>query len=89
MKQKPQLSPTLNYEVIIVVLLVSTLGSIFSLAGNIFIILKKRVGWLLWIIGNLLWILYNFLSEFNFPMVLMYLVYMIINITGFIKWKKK
>lgn len=71
------------------VLFVSILGSVFSLSGNIFIILKRRVGWLLWIIGNLLWILYNFLSEFNLPMVLMYVVYLIMNIAGFIRWKRK
>jgi nicotinamide riboside transporter PnuC len=73
---------------VIVVLLVSILGSVFSLGGNILIMLKKKSGWITWIIGNLLWILYNFLSEFNLPMVLMYLAYMIINMAGFIKWKK-
>ncbi|MBO7212424.1 MAG: nicotinamide mononucleotide transporter [Methanobrevibacter sp.] len=70
------------------VLLVSILGSVFSLGGNILIMLKKKSGWITWIIGNLLWIIYNFLSEFNLPMVLMYLAYMIINIAGFIKWKR-
>lgn len=73
---------------VIVVLLVSILGSVFSLGGNILIMLKKKSGWITWIIGNLLWILYNFLSEFNLPMVLMYVAYMIINMAGFIKWKK-
>ena len=73
---------------VIVVLLVSILGSVFSLGGNILIMLKKKSGWITWIIGNLLWIIYNFLSEFNLPMVLMYLAYMIINIAGFIKWKR-
>lgn len=70
------------------VLLVSILGSVFSLGGNVLIMLKKKSGWITWIIGNLLWILYNFLSEFNLPMVLMYVVYMVINIMGFLKWKR-
>ena len=69
--------------------MISALGAICSLGGNIFIILKKRVGWVIWIIGNILWILYNFISKFNAPMVIMYLVYAIINIIGFIKWGKK
>lgn len=73
---------------VIVVLLVSILGSVFSLGGNILIMLKKKSGWITWIIGNLLWIIYNFLSEFNLPMVLMYFVYMVINIMGFLKWKR-
>ena len=73
---------------VIVVLLVSILGSVFSLGGNVLIMMKKKSGWITWIIGNLLWIIYNFLSEFNLPMVLMYVVYMVINIIGFLKWKR-
>ena len=69
--------------------ILSILGTIFSLGGNILIILKKRSGWLAWIIGNLLWIGFNFAGTINWPMVLMYLVYIVINITGFIKWSKK
>lgn len=71
------------------VLFLSILGTIFSLGGNILIILKKRSGWLTWIVGNLLWIGVNFLGEFNLPMILMYLVYICINIEGFIYWKKE
>lgn len=71
------------------ILILSILGTIFSLGGNILIILKKRSGWLAWIIGNILWIGINFLGTMNWPMVLMYLVYIIINISGFIKWSKK
>lgn len=71
------------------VLLVSTLGTICSLGGNILIMLKKKSGWLIWILGNILWIVYNFLSEFNLPMVLMYLVYGVLNIIGFVRWLKQ
>ena len=71
------------------IIFVSILGAIFSLGGNVLIMLKKRSGWLMWIFGNICWILYNFLTNFNLPMVLMYLVYLIINIIGFIKWKDK
>ena len=42
----------------------------------------------MWILGNIFWILYNFITAFNLPMVLMYLVYLIINIIGFIAWGK-
>lgn len=71
------------------VLLLSILGAAFSLGGNILIIFKKKSGWLAWIIGNILWIIVNFISIFNLPMVLMYLAYMGINISGFIRWAKK
>lgn len=69
------------------ILFLSILGMIFSLGGNILIMEKKRVGWLAWIIGNILWIVINFIDVLNIPMVIMYVVYLIINIGGYIKWK--
>lgn len=46
------------------------------------------MGWLMWLIGNVVWIAVNFLGNPNIPMVLMYVVYMVINIVGFMKWKE-
>ena len=69
------------------ILILSILGFIFSIGGNILIMLKKRSGWLAWIVGNFLWIAVNIIGVFNLPMVLMYIVYFIINIGGFLKWK--
>ena len=71
------------------ILILSILGTIFSLGGNLLIIKKKKNGWLAWIVGNLLWILINFLGTMNIPMVIMYCVYLVINILGYIEWKKK
>jgi nicotinamide riboside transporter PnuC len=71
------------------ILFLSILGMLFSLGGNLLIIKKKKSGWLAWIIGNILWIIVNFIGELNIPMVLMYLVYMIINIAGYIEWRRK
>lgn len=68
------------------VLTLSILGSIFSLGGNILIALKKKSGWLAWIVGNILWIAVNVIDTMNVPMVVMYCVYMVINVIGFIKW---
>lgn len=72
-----------------IVLILSILGSVFSLGGNILIAHKKRSGWLWWIAGNIAWIAVNFLGEMNVPMVLMYVAYFIINITGFRQWRKE
>lgn len=69
------------------ILFLSILGMIFSLGGNILIMEKKRIGWLAWIVGNILWIVINFIDVLNIPMVIMYVVYLIINIGGYIKWK--
>lgn len=71
------------------ILALSILGSIFSLGGNILIALKKRSGWIAWIVGNIAWIAVNFLGEMNIPMVLMYVAYFVINIIGFVSWAKK
>lgn len=70
------------------ILILSIIGTILSLGGNIFIAKKNRMGWLIWLIGNVVWIAVNFIGTMNIPMVLMYVVYMIINIVGFIKWGK-
>lgn len=60
-----------------------------SLGGNVLIMFKKRIGWLVWILGNVLWILVNYFTEWNWPMVIMYGIYFIINLCGFISWSKK
>ena len=71
------------------ILILSIVGAILSLGGNILIMLKKRSGWLAWICGNVAWIGVNLLGPMNIPMVLMYIAYFIINVGGFIKWKEK
>lgn len=73
----------------VIVLILSILGSVFSLGGNIPIVHKKRSGWLWWIAGNGAWIAVNFLGQMNVPMVLMYVAYFIINVTGYREWRKE
>lgn len=68
------------------VTIISVLGMLFSLGGNILIMMKKKSGWLAWVVGNVLWIVYNFITNVNIPMVMMYLVYTFINIMGYCKW---
>lgn len=70
-------------------MILSILGAAFSLGGNILIMLKKRMGWFMWIFGNIAWIAVNIVGPFNLPMVIMYVVYFIINVAGYIKWKDK
>ena len=72
----------------IVVLILSIIGTLLSLGGNVLIALKKRSGWLVWIAGNIVWIAVIFMSAVNYPMIFMYLVYIIINIIGYVKWQK-
>lgn len=72
-----------------IVLILSILGSVFSLGGNILIAHKKRSGWWIWILGNIAWLGVNFLGTTNIPMVVMYIFYLITNIAGYIEWGRK
>ena len=72
-----------------IVLILSILGSVLSLGGNILIARKKRIGWLTWIAGNLAWILVNFLGTMNVPMVLMYVAYFVTNVIGYKEWQRE
>ena len=72
-----------------IVLILSILGSVLSLGGNILIARKKRIGWLTWIGGNLAWILVNFLGTMNVPMVLMYVAYFVTNVIGYREWQRE
>lgn len=71
------------------VTILSALGAIFSLGGNIAIAKRQKIGWLIWIAGNIAWIAVNIIGTFNLSMVLMYIAYLIINIKGFIDWSKQ
>ena len=61
---------------------------ILSLIGNILVNYKKKVGFIVWCISNIAWIMVNFLSEPNYPQIIMYVVYMGLNINGFWLWYK-
>lgn len=69
--------------------LLSVLALIFSLVGNVLINFKKKIGYIIWIISNIFWIIINFTDHLNVSQVIMYLVYIVLNIQGFIVWSKK
>lgn len=66
----------------------SVIALVLSLTGNILINYKKRIGYIVWILSNVAWIAVNVTGQFNVPMVIMYVVYMILNIQGFLLWSK-
>ena len=68
---------------------ISTLALILALTGNILVNFRKKFGFIIWTLSNIVWILVNFLGTMNIPQVIMYTVYMILNIQGFIVWSKK
>lgn len=67
----------------------SILALVCSLGGNILVNYKKRIGFIVWLISNILWIAVNLLNETNWCQIIMFVVYMCLNIQGFIYWGKK
>lgn len=68
--------------------LFSVLSLILSLCGNLLINYKKKIGFWIWIASDISWIIVNFLGKPNYPQILMYIIYIIINIDGIIRWSK-
>ena len=66
----------------------SIISLILSLSGNLLINHKRKIGFYIWIASDITWIIVNFLGKPNYPQILMYIVYMIINIEGIIRWSK-
>ena len=66
----------------------SIISLLLSLSGNLLINHKKKIGFWIWILSDISWIIVNFLGEPNYPQILMYIIYIIINIDGVIKWSK-
>ena len=67
----------------------SVIALMLSLTGNILINYKKRIGYIVWILSNVAWIAVNVTGQFNIPMVIMYVVYVALNIQGFVLWSRK
>lgn len=66
----------------------SIISLILSLSGNLLINYKKKIGFWIWILSDISWIIVNFLGKPNYPQILMYIIYIIINIDGVVRWSK-
>lgn len=68
--------------------IISVIATICSLYGNYLVIKKNKFGFVIWLISNILWILINFIGVLNISQVIMFIIYGILNIYGWIKWKQ-
>lgn len=60
-----------------------------SLAGNVLINFKKKIGYIIWITSNVAWIAVNLISvQPNYPQIIMYLIYIGLNVQGYMYWRK-
>lgn len=70
------------------ILTLSIIALVLSLLGNILVNYKKKLGFIIWISSNVFWIVVNFLGDVNYPQVIMYIVYAILNVQGYVNWRK-
>lgn len=70
------------------ILTLSIIALILSLIGNILVNYKKKLGFIIWISSNVFWIVVNFLGDVNYPQVIMYIVYAILNVQGYVNWSR-
>ena len=68
---------------------ISILALLTSLTGNILVNYQKRFGFIIWSVSNIFWIWVNFISTLNVPQVIMYFVYLLLNLQGFLVWGRK
>lgn len=67
----------------------SILSLVLSLTGNILVNYKQRYGFIIWIASNISWIAVNLVGETNWPQVIMFVIYAVLNVQGFIIWSRK
>lgn len=71
-----------------IVEIVSVLGMLSSVSGNLLLAKKSALGFWCFLAGNLMWILYSILFSFNLPMVIQYLIFSVINVYGIYEYRK-
>lgn len=69
-------------------LILSALAAFFSILGNVLIAFKKRIAFLIWIIGNLLWIWESIVDSLNVPLIVMNATYLFLNLLSYREWRK-
>ena len=67
-----------------------TVVMILSCAGNVFIVLKSPMGFVVWTAGNIAWITHGVKVRIDGkpqrPLIVMMLVYAALNVWGLVKW---
>ena len=69
--------------------ILSITALILSLAGNLLINYKKRIGFIVWLLSNILWIAVNLLGKPNVSQIIMFIVYIGFNVHGFLNWRQE
>jgi len=67
----------------------SVMALVLSLTGSVCINYRKQSGFIVWIASNVLWIAVNLIGTLNVSQIVMFLVYIIFNVQGWLNWRKK
>ena len=68
--------------------IMSFVALVLSLAGNALINFRKRIGFFVWILSNVAWIAVNMMGTPNWSQIAMFVVYVVFNAHGWMKWGK-
>ena len=68
--------------------IMSFVALVLSLAGNALINFRKRIGFFVWILSNVAWIAVNMMGTPNWSQIVMFVVYMAMNVHWWIAWGK-
>lgn len=68
------------------IFILSVIALCLSLGGNILINKQKKCGFVVWIMSNIAWIIVNLLGNPNYPQILMYCAYAVLNVLGWRTW---
>ena len=68
--------------------IMSFVALVLSLAGNALINFRKRIGFFVWILSNVAWIAVNMMGNPNWSQIAMFVVYVVFNVHGWMKWGK-
>ena len=68
--------------------IMSFVALVLSLSGNALINFRKRVGFFVWILSNVAWIVVNMMGTPNWSQIVMFVVYVALNVHGWVSWGK-
>ena len=68
--------------------IISFVALVLSLAGNALINFRKRIRFFVSILSNVAWIAVNMMGTPNWSQIAMFVVYVVFNVHGWMKWGK-
>jgi nicotinamide riboside transporter PnuC len=63
------------------------MATFLSCLGNVFIIYKKKIGFVIWTFGNITWIFVDYKIGL-YSQIIMMVFYAILNVWGWVEWNK-